>query len=100
MKDFPLFMKPENKEKFPALVYNRHKLQLRKDLYKHITSHAENDYFSIDKLKEATGDMATAQKLIDTMIPELEKLGWKCKKSYGDTALFIYSTEQPPPNCW
>jgi len=31
---------------------------------------------------------------------ELEELGWKCKKSFGQTALFIYSTENPPPSCW
>ena len=36
----------------------------------------------------------------EIIIKELEELGWKCKLSYGQTALFIYSTENPPPSCW
>jgi hypothetical protein len=31
---------------------------------------------------------------------ELTQLGWKCKLSYGDTALFIYTSENPPAGCW
>lgn len=100
MQDFPVHLKPENKSKFPTIRQNRLKLKLRRELYDHIISHSENEYFSLDKFNEQVKDMNLTQKLADSMITDLEKLGWKCKKSYGDTALFIYSTENPPPSCW
>ena len=44
--------------------------------------------------------MNLTKQLVKEVIPELEKNGWKCKTSFGGTGLFIYSSENPPPNCF
>ena len=40
------------------------------------------------------------ENMTSKIIEELQELGWKCKTSFGGTGLFIYSTENPPPNCY
>ena len=102
MREFPSKLKPENKEIFPQLFYNRIKCYLRRDLYEHIISHKENDYFSLDEfnLNHHVKNIDLVKQMIDELIPDLKKLGWKCKTSFGGTGLFIYSTEKPPPSCW
>jgi hypothetical protein len=40
------------------------------------------------------------EKLSKTIITELVNIGWNCKLSFGNTGLFIYSTDKPPPSCW
>ncbi len=100
MKEFPTFLKPENKEEFKAKNHERLKCYLRRDLYEHIISHTENEYFSLDDFNRRVNNMEQTKTLVDEIIPELTTLGWKCQKAYGDTGLFIYSTEKPPANCW
>jgi len=82
------------------MFYERMKCYLRRDIYEHVLSYGENDYFSLDKFNEHVRDMESVKKMVEEIIPELEKLGWHCKTSYGGTALFIYSTDTPPPSCW
>lgn len=100
MREFPSKLKPENKDSFKKVYYDRMKCYLRRDLYEHILSHNENDYFSLDKFNERVDDLELVKKMISELVRELEDLGWKCKTSFGGTGLFIYSTENPPPSCW
>lgn len=101
MKEFPSILRPDNKEAFSKLNYDRIKCYLRRDLYEHIIAHSEGEYFSIDAFNEKrVGSMDMVKKMVGDLIPELEKLGWSCKTSFGGTGLFIYSTEKPPPNCF
>ena len=100
MKEFPSLLNVLNKEKFKDIYEERVLCYLRRDIYEHILSHEEKDYFSLDEFNKKIENMELVKKLVDKLIPELEKLNWKCKYSYGDTALFIYSTERPPDNCW
>jgi hypothetical protein len=100
MKEFPPTLKTENKDNFAKINHERLKCYLRRDLYEHIISHTENEYFSLDDFNRRVGNMEKTNELIDELIPELTNLGWKCQKAYGDTGLFIYSTEKPPANCW
>lgn len=100
MKRFPDTLKAENKDNFPRARYKRLKCYLRRDLYEHILSHEEDVYFSLDDFNKRVNSMEITIKLVKEVISELEKIGWKCKTSYGGTALFIYSTENPPHNCW
>jgi len=38
---------------------------------------------------------------MESIVADLvDNLGWKCKLSFSDTGLFVYSTENPPPSCW
>jgi len=102
MKDFPDILNIKNKDEFPIIYYNRVLCYLRKAIYEHVISHDENSYFDLEKFSrlhfEKTDEFIS--KLGDDVKPALEKLGWKCKLSFGGTALFIYSTEKPPPSCW
>lgn len=100
MKQFPGFLKVKNKENFATLNHERLKCYLRRDLYEHIISHEEKDYFSLDEFNKRVNNMALTKQLVNEVISELENLDWKCKTSFGGTGLFIYSTENPPPNCF
>lgn len=101
MKFFPGTIKPDNKEQFPRIHEGRVRCYLRRAIYEHIIGRkSEEDYFSLEEFSKRFQDIELVKKLGNSLIPELEKLGWKCKTTYGGTALFIYSTEQPPKNCW
>jgi hypothetical protein len=45
-------------------------------------------------------DIEIIKKMANVVMDELSKKGWKCTLSYGDTALFIYSSDNPPTGCW
>jgi len=101
MKEFPKTLGTNNIENFNEYNYNRLKCYLRRDLYEHIISHNQDEYFSLDKFnEERVNNLETTKKMLNELVPELEELGWKCKTSYGGTGLFIYNTEKPPSNCW
>jgi hypothetical protein len=100
MKSFPSKLKVENKASFKDLNYERNKCYLRRDIYEHIISHEEKEYYSLDDFNQKIKNMSIVQKMVEELIPELESLGWKCKLSFGGTGLFIYSTDLPPSNCW
>jgi hypothetical protein len=100
MKEFPNKLNVTNKDNFSTLHYERTKCYLRRELYEHVISHDENDYFSLDQFNKKYNNMEMVQKMIQELIPELESLGWTCKTSYGGTGMFIYSTDKPPPSCW
>jgi len=103
MKEFTELLNVKNKSKFTELYFRRLICYLRKDIYEHIISHEENDYFNFDifvKDRMAKEDDELLEKLQNTIIKELKKLGWKCGLSFGKTGLFVYSTEKPPPSCW
>lgn len=100
MKEFPVSLQVENKNNFNNLNKDRLKCYLRRDLYEHIISHDEQDYFSLDDFNKRVNNMFLTKELVKEIIPELEKLGWNCKTSFGGTGLFIYSTEEPPKNCF
>jgi len=101
MKEFPGIFKPKNKETFSKLNYERLKCYLRRDLYEHIISHEEHDYFSLDDFNKRVNNMTLTKKLVKEVIIELEKLGWTCKISFGGTGVFIYGKpDNPPSNCF
>ena len=75
----------------------------RQDIYETLIKRkTENDYIDLDLVLRQYCDNNTCmlKKIIDTITEELHTLGWKTKLSFGDTGLFIYSTENPPTSCW
>jgi hypothetical protein len=98
MKIFPKQLNVNNKEAFNILFYQRMKCYLRRDIYEHIISHEETDYFSLDNFNNRVNNIELVKKMTSEIILELEDIGWKCKTSYGGTALFIYSGDKPV-NC-
>jgi hypothetical protein len=100
MKEFPKSLNVKYKDRFPEIHLNRMKCYLRKSLYEHIISHEEKDYFSLDEFNSKFNcKMEITQNILSQLIPELQKLGWNCTLSFGNTGLFIYN-ENKPPTCW
>jgi hypothetical protein len=98
MKQFPSV---ENKENFHVLNYERILGLFRDDIYIHIIKGDENSLFDLDKFsREKNMDIEIIKKMANVVMDELSKKGWKCTLSYGDTALFIYSSDNPPTGCW
>jgi hypothetical protein len=87
---------------FEQMNYERINSILRVDIYNHMISRrSENEYFDLDTFNMKNNiSMKTLHQMIKEIMNELEKLGWKTKLSFGDTGLFIYSTEEQPKSCW
>lgn len=101
MKEFPKQLSVKNKSKFKGLRYRRLLCYLRKELYEHMLVDNEDSYYALDTFYTANKvDIDSAEKMSITVMKELEKLGWKCKLSFGGTGLFIYSSADPPKSCW
>jgi len=100
MKLFPKELNVANKATFPTLFYERTKCYLRRDIYEHMISKPENDYFAINTFNEQkVNNLELTKKMVQEIIPELEALGWKCQLAFGQTGLFIYS-DKKPANCY
>ena len=101
MNEFPDHLNPENKHNFSQLKYDKNLSTMRDNIFDIILTGDENNYFEIDnfsriyKLKKIQVD-----KMVLTITKELESLGWKIKKSFGGTGLFIYSTDFLPSSCF
>ena len=76
--------------------------KFEKHVYKHIILENEEDFFDIEIFvrKYVKGDFKKFKPILNEIILKLERLGWKCKLSFGGTGLFIYSTEEPPVTCY
>ena len=101
MKEFPNRLKPENKEKFPEYCFYRNLAYLRRDIFELMILGDENNYFALDNFSYKHGiPEKEMEELTNTVVKELENLGWNTKTSFGGTGLFIYSTKDPPPSCY
>ncbi len=89
-------------DKFEQMNYDRIKNILTTDIYNLIISRkTENEYFDLDTFNIKNNiSMKVLHQMVKEIIIELEKSGWKTKLSFGDTGLFIYSTEEQPKSCW
>ena len=105
MKEFPTIFNTKQKKHFPDIYFTRVLCYLRREIYEHVLNQDENNYFDIEKFsrkyyKNNKDRDKIMLKLSNSIIQEIENFGWKCKLSFGGTALFIYSSEKPPPSCW
>jgi len=86
---------------FFNLNYERLLCLLRQEIYDLIVGRKdENDYYDIDIFSSKYNCNHLKDKLISEIILELKDLGWKTQLSFGDTGLFIFSTEEKPSSCW
>jgi hypothetical protein len=105
---FPDYIHSSNSINFDSIFKNILKINLRSKITEFILfRNSENDYFDIDNFisnyntyKSTNTILKYVSEFIDEIINELGNLGWKCKLSFGDTGLFIYSSENPPTSCW
>jgi len=101
MKTFPNELNSKNKTNFFKLYRERTKCYLRRELYEHILSNHESNYFVIENFAEkyANGNSALVIELLNELIAELNNLNWNCTFSFGNTGLFIWS-DKKPDNCF
>lgn len=103
MNRFSVNINVKNTPLFPGFYMSRIKCYIRKAIHEFLISRKdENVYFSLDEFCSdfKVTDTELVKTSVKELIPELVQLGWKCTLSYGDTGLFIYSTEKPPKSCW
>ena len=102
MKKFPDTLNVKNKHNFISNNYDRIISIFRVEIHDHILDKDENEYFDLDYFskKYLDNNSKEMQKMASTIQKELQELGWKTNLSFGDTGLFIYSTEEKPSSCW
>ena len=101
MKVFPSSLIPRNKLKFEEYRHERILCYLRQEIYEHMLKNNEEDFFDLEGFaKKYDCPIENILEMQITVSDELAHLGWKTGLSYGNTALFIYSTENKPKSCW
>ena len=101
MREFPSHFIPTNKEKFHVYIYKRNLAYMRKEIFELVLQGNENNYFDLENFRRVhkikNSDIIN---MVDVIKDELQKLGWKVKTSFGETGLFVFSTETPPSSCY
>ena len=114
MKILPHKLAVGNRCNFRKYHIERTLLYLRKEIYEHLLERKyqpemssediemiENNYLDLTQLSNKYNiTIQEIQPMVGVVGEELVELGWKYKKSFADTGLFIYSTEDPPPSCF
>jgi hypothetical protein len=103
----------ENDKESFSLKYNEIILNyLREDIYFFLLSRdytdklenqiiiLENTFFDFGNFKMKRNIIKNITENIEIIIKELNDVGWKTFLGFGNTAIFIYSTEEKPPSCW
>jgi len=103
MKSFPQEINVKNLHNFTKINNDRINNIIRNEIYETLIKRkSENEYIDLDKMSKdhCYNNINMVSKIITDISEELHELGWKTKLSFGDTGLFIYSTEDPPTSCW
>lgn len=95
MNSFPPYLIPQENEKFESYMEHFILYKIREAIYSFILKGNEDDYFILDKHYREYNihDSELAQTITDKLTHELNNLGWKTKKAFGGSSLYIYSKE-------
>jgi hypothetical protein len=98
MDHFPEHLK--DKSTFESTLDTLLLQKLRKQIYQHILKNKQDDFFDLELFnRKFVLNLEKTEKYSQTIINELEQLGWKTFIGYGGTALFFYDLEKPL-NAW
>jgi hypothetical protein len=103
MNCFPNTIHSDNQSSFEEINYERVLSLFRQEVYELLLKRKDdNEYIDLDSFaaRYCNRKVKTVMKMTDQICSELKNLGWNTKLSFGDTGLFIYSTENPPISCW
>ena len=103
MNILPKTLHVNNKENFSSINNMRLLIMINDEIFNLLVSRkSENEYYDLDNFcnRHLSRNITKMHELMEDVIKKLVKLEWKCKYSFNDTGLFIYSTETPPPSCW
>jgi hypothetical protein len=102
MNTFPTYIDSNNINNFNTINLIRIKCCIREYIHDFLLNRKDDSvYVDLDMLcNKYNKKINIIQEIITDICLELKDLGWNTKLSYGDTGLFIYSTTEPPANCW
>ena len=103
MNSFPNSICVENKSNFPGINIDRVTSIFREEIFTTLIRRKdENEYIDLDTFsRQYCGNKSSTMNMILKKIrEELHNLGWKTELSFGDSGLFIYSTDEKPASCW
>ena len=103
MNSFPSHIHTNNQASFRDINYERLLCLFRQEVYELLLKRKDdNEYVDLDSFaaRHFNRKLTTVMKISERVCSELNTLGWNTKLSFGDTGLFIYSTEDPPRSCW
>jgi transcriptional antiterminator len=101
MKEFSKKLEVNNKNTFHKYRFERNLAYLRREITENMLLGNEEDYFDLENFRNKFNiSKEDLSNMVEIVKKELEKLNWNTKLSFGSTALFIYSSEDPPSNCY
>ena len=103
MNSFPSHIHANNQASFQDINYERLLDLFRQEVYELLLKRKDdNEYIDLDSFaaRHFNRKLTTVMKITEQVCSELKNLGWNTKLSFGDTGLFIYSTDNPPRSCW
>ena len=97
MNTFPDYLHVSNKDDFDTIFFDECVCLFRKTVVDHLLNRKENDFIDLDTFNRThVRDMKLTQKMVSIIQQELSNLGWYTYLGFGDTGLYIYSTEDKP----
>lgn len=100
MKNFPSKLTPNNLPLFKSYYHKRLLCYLRRKIYEWMISpdfhENDNRCFSLQDFNSTLPISSYPKDTIDTIIKELNALGWKTRLAYGNSALFIHKEDENP----
>ena len=91
----------DRKQTFHRLYIEHVYDQLRNDIASTLLSRTDEAQFhNLGSFLKSKLSVEEKNILIERICSILEDSGWKTRLSFGGTGLFIYTTNDPPPNCW
>ena len=97
MNKFPDYLHVSNKDDFDVIFFDECVCLFRKTVLEHMLKRKENDFIDLDTFNRTyIRDMKTMHRIVSIVQEELSALGWYTYLGFGDTGLYIYSTEEKP----
>lgn len=100
MDSFPDNIHVDNKDCFDDYRFEHHLSELRKVVYDYILARNEEEYVDLNKFSKNVSGNCDTKNLASCVIEELQDLGWNCKLDFGDTVLYVYSTDKHPSDMY
>jgi len=98
MESFANDLNVINKDNLRNIWKHKTLSRLRKHIYDFMISRTrENDFFDIDTFnRKYVKDIDITSNLVNTVVEELNSLGWNTYIGFGGTGLYIYSSNDSP----
>jgi len=87
----------KNKDGFKNLLREEHMMIMEREIRYFMLKGKESDFYDLDKFnRQYIKNMEETHSMVKTVQEKLKNLGWNTYLGFGDTGLYIYSTEEKP----